>query len=83
MVSEPIREGFEVFSHDGEKAFGAVREVHKDRIVIYVENAGDFEVPLGAVVDAHSGKVILHSGKLAPELKDAIRRAHTAEDPRI
>ena len=82
-ISENIREGFDVFLHDGEKAFGAVRRVHRNGIVIYVENGGDFEVPLSAVVDAHSEKVLLDPGKLDPKLKEAIRRAHTGEDPRI
>jgi hypothetical protein len=51
--------------------------------VIYVENGGDFVVPLNAVMDAHSEKVILDSGKLDTRLKEAIRRAHSGEDPRI
>ena len=82
-TAEKIQEGFDVFLHDGQKAFGAVRQVRKGEIVVYVENAGDFEVPLTAVVDAHSEKVILDSAKIAPKLKEAIRRAHSGEDPRI
>ena len=82
-MEEKIREGFDVFAHDGEKAVGAVRHVRKGAIVIYVENAGDFEVPISAVMDAHSEKVILDSAKLDPRLQQAIRRAHSGEDPRI
>ena len=82
-MSEKIRAGFDVFTHDGEHQFGAVRKVRGHEIVIYVENAGDFVVPMSAVKDAHSEKVILDSGKLDPKLKDAIRRAHSGEDPRI
>jgi hypothetical protein len=82
-MSEKIREGFDVFTHDGEKSFGAVRQVRKHEIVIYVENGGDFVVRLEAVMDAHSEKVILDSAKLDARLKDAIRRAHSGEDPRI
>jgi hypothetical protein len=82
-MPETIREGFDVFAHDGEKAFGAVRRVHKDGITIYVENGGDFEVPAAALVDAHSGKVIIDTAKLHPTLREAIRRAHTGEDPRV
>ncbi len=82
-MSEKIQEGFDVFTHDGEKAFGAVRQVRKHEIVIYVENGGDFVVPLDAVMDAHSEKVILDSGKLDARLKETIRRAHSGEDPRI
>jgi hypothetical protein len=82
-MSEKIQEGFDVFLHDGQKAFGAVRQVRKNGIVVYVENAGDFEVPLSAVVDTHSEKVILDSARIDPKLKEAIRRAHSGEDPRI
>jgi hypothetical protein len=82
-MSEKIQEGFDVFTHDGEKSFGAVRQVRKHEIVIYVENGGDFVVPLDAVMDVHSEKVILDSGKLDARLKETIRRAHSGEDPRI
>jgi hypothetical protein len=82
-MSEKIQEGFDVFTHDGQKAIGAVRQVRKSEIVVYVENAGDFIVPFSAVTDAHSEKVILDSNKLDARLREAIRRAHSGEDPRI
>jgi hypothetical protein len=80
---EQIQEGFDVFVHDGEKAVGAVRRVRRDEIVVYVENGGDFTVPMSAVMDAQAEKVVLDSSKLDKVLKDAIARAHTVEDPRI
>ena len=80
---EKIQPGFDVFVHDGDKAFGAVRQLRPGEIVVYVENAGDFEVPLSAVIDAHSEKVILNSARIDPKLREAIRRAHSGEDPRI
>jgi hypothetical protein len=82
-MHQTIREGFDVFLHDGEKTFGAVRQVRKREIVVYVENAGDFEIPLSAVRDAQAGKVILDSAKLDAKLREAIRRAHIGEDPNI
>jgi len=82
-MHEKIREGFDVFLHDGEKSFGAVRQVRSHGIVVYVENAGDFEIPFSAVKDADAEKVILDSHLLDPKLKEAIRRAHSGEDPRI
>jgi len=82
-MHENIREGFDVFLHDGEKSFGAVRQVRKHELVVYIENGGDFEIPLSAVMDAEAGKVILDSAKLDPKLREAIRRAHTGEDPNI
>ena len=85
MSPEPIQEGFDVFVHDGEKAFGAVREAGagSGHIVVYVEGAGDFSVPLSAVKDVHSEKVILDCGKIDAALRRAIGHAHEGEDPRI
>ena len=65
-MHEKIREGFDVFLHDGDKAFGAVRQVRKSELVVYIENAGDFEIPLSAVKDAHAEKVILDSASWTP-----------------
>ena len=80
---ERVREGFDVFVHDGEKAFGAVRAVGGHDITIYVESAGDFRVPMSAVRDVHDEKVVLDCGKLDPVLRRAIGHAHEGEDPRI
>jgi hypothetical protein len=86
MAGERIQEGFEVFVSDDAKAFGAVRQVSphgRPEFVVYVENAGDFTVPLGAVEAVHSQKVIVNCGKLDRRLRQAIGHAHDAEDPRI
>jgi hypothetical protein len=80
---EKIAEGFDVFLHDGEKAFGAVRQLRHNAIMVYVENGGDFEVPLAAVKDVHDEKVVLDAGRLEARLREAIRRAHGGEYPRI
>ncbi len=85
-ISEPIQEGFDVFLHDGAKAVGAVRQVRpggREEVVIYVEDAGDFVVPLSAVKDTYSEKVTLFPDRLEQRLKDAIARAHSHEDPNI
>lgn len=86
MAQFNIQEGYEVFLADGEKAFGAVREVAphgRPELVIYVENSGDFLVPYEAIQDVHAQKVILRRSRLDPRLKEAITRAHIAEDPNI
>ena len=82
---DAIQEGFEVFVSDHEKPFGAVRQVarHGGELIIYVENAGDFTVPLGAVAAVHAQKVILNPTRLDKRLREAIKHAHDAEDPRI
>ena len=83
MWHEKIQEGFDVFLHDGGHAFGAVREVRKDQIVVYIENAKDFVIPMSAVKEVEAEKVVLDSGKLSPQLREAIAAAHSREDPRI
>ena len=83
MARKAVQEGFEVFVSDGDAAVGAVRQVLLRELVIYVENAGDFTVPLSAVQDIHSDKVVLNRGKLEPRLNEAIRHAHDAEDPSV
>ncbi|HEY5338733.1 MAG TPA: hypothetical protein VIJ85_11045 [Rhizomicrobium sp.] len=82
-MQEKIQEGFDVFLHDGNHAFGAVRRVSAHGITVYIENAGDFTVSMSAVRDAYSEKVILDSGKIDTALKDAIAKAHKGEDPKI
>jgi hypothetical protein len=80
---KPIQEGYAVFVHDGDKQFGAVRHVSAHEIRVYIENAGDFTVPLSAVKEVEDDKVVLDSGKLNADLREAIGHAHSAEDPRI
>ena len=84
MAKEQIREGDDVFVHDGEKAFGSVRRLSpggKPEIVVYVEAAGDFEIPLSAVKEVNDGKVVLDCAKLPHRLRRAIGHAHQGERP--
>jgi hypothetical protein len=85
MTTFQVGEGYEVFLADGQKAFGAVREVSRNRqdIIVYVENAGDFSIPASAVLRINAQKVIVDRHKLEPRLIEAITRAHSAEDPNI
>ena len=56
-MQEAIEIGYQVFLVDGGEEFGAVREVApqgREELVIYVENAGDFAVPITAVESVHS-----------------------------
>ena len=83
MANLTIQEGFEVYAHDGNVAFGAVRRVSPRELTIYIENAGDFAVPVSAVKAVHEDKVILDCSGLDEKLVKAIGRAHAAEDPNI
>lgn len=83
-MREAIEVGYQTFLSDGEVAFGAVREVAphgRSELVVYVENAGEFVVPLSAVEAVHAHKVILDRGKLDREVREAIGHAHDAEEP--
>jgi len=83
-MREEIEIGYQVFVSDGGEGFGAVRQVAphgQPELVIYIENAGDFVVPLAAVEAVHSQKVILNCDKLEHRLRQAIGHAHDAEEP--
>ena len=83
-MQESIEVGYQTFVSDGGEEFGAVRQVApygRPELVIYVENAGDFVVPLDAVEAVHSQKVILNCRKLDRRLREAIGHAHEAEVP--
>jgi hypothetical protein len=85
-MQEKIEIGYQVFVSDGGEEVGAVREVSpngRPEIVVYVENAGDFSVPLSAVEAVHSQKVILSCSKLEQRLRKAIGHAHDAEVPHL
>jgi hypothetical protein len=79
-MAEPVRKDLPVFLHDGDVAFGAVREVRAHEFRIYIENAGEFTVPMSAVHEVHFNKVLLDGRKLDQTIHAAISRAHAAED---
>jgi hypothetical protein len=77
-----IEIGYQVFANDGGEEFGAVRQVvpgGRPEIVVYVENTGDFIIPLSAIVAVHSQKVIVDVSQLDERIKVAIGHAHDAE----
>jgi hypothetical protein len=79
----PIEVGFQVYATEGGEVFGAVRGYtpHTNTLVIYIENAGDFEVPVEAVQRVHDDKVIVDVGRLDPRIREAITHAHDREEP--
>jgi len=84
IMHENIEVGFQTFVSDGGEEFGAVRQVSpkgRPELVVYVENSGDFVVPLDAVEAVHSHKVILNCKRLDQRLRRAIGHAHDAEEP--
>ena len=63
---DQIETGFMAFLAEGREGIGAVRSKTADRIVIYVENAGEFVVPMSAVRAVHDQKVMLNPDALVP-----------------
>lgn len=78
-----IEEGSMVFIAEGQEGIGAVREVSGDALIIYVENAGEFEVPLSAIKAVHDQKVVLDARLLDQGLLAAVRHARDREDPNL
>jgi hypothetical protein len=75
--------GFHAFVEDEEEEFGAVRDISPDgrELTVYVENAGDFVVPIESVLSVQSEKVTFDCAKLDSKLRRAIGHAHDAELP--
>jgi hypothetical protein len=82
-MAEPIGIGFHAFTNEKPEEFGAVRGVSKDgrRLTVYIENAGEFELPAEAVERVAHQKVTFNVAKLDPEVREAIEHAHDAEIP--
>jgi hypothetical protein len=80
-MSERIEVGFQAFISDGGEEFGAIRAIapnHRE-VTVYVENAGDFTVPVDAVEKVAFGKVTFNCKKLDKKLRSAIGHAHDKE----
>ena len=81
---EAISVGFQVFAHDGDTTFGAVRDVcpgGRDEILVNIENGGDRCLPLDSIVDVHDEKVIVDLSRLPHDTQQLIEHAHDAEVP--
>lgn len=71
--------GDQVFLEEGGEEIGAVRQVAKDHLTIYIEGAGDFTIRGNQVAAAHDGKLVLRPGELEPEVLAAAKQAHDSE----
>ena len=80
---ERVEVGDMVFVAEGQEGIGAVRALHKDTFVLFVENAGEFDIPGSAIVGVHDRKVILNPARLSRGVRDAVGHAHDREDPKL
>lgn len=75
-----VNVGDHVFLAGNDEEVGAVRQVARDHLIVYIENAGNFEVRGPAVQSATAGKVVLDPATADPALVAAAAQAHVAED---
>ena len=71
--------GDQVYVGSNLEEVGAVKEVAKDHLIIYIENAGEFRIDGPCVLSAHDGKLILDPRKLETGLARAVESAHARE----
>jgi hypothetical protein len=69
----------QVFLEEGGEEIGAVRKVAPDHLVVYIEAAGDFNVPGTWVHATHNGKVVLDPEQCDEVFLAAARGAHERE----
>ncbi|ASJ73525.1 hypothetical protein [Granulosicoccus antarcticus] len=69
-----------VFINEGTVGIGAVREVHTDHIIVYIERFGDQRISADEISAVHDGKVVLAFDKLPDDVREAVLHAHDAED---
>ena len=78
-----IQPGVMAFVTEGREGIGAVRSVTARSMTIFIENAGEFAVPLSSVRSVHDQKVILDRASLDPALLRALGHSHDSEDPAL
>lgn len=71
--------GDHVFLEQGGEEIGAVRGTKGHGLLVYVEGAGDFVVPVDAIRSARYGKIVLDADKLDERFLEAARHAHENE----
>ena len=77
---QQIEPGFRVFLGEGMDGAGAVRGLtERGEVVVNIENAGDFTLPMSAVRDVHDDKVILEFDQLPVPMREALHHLHDAD----
>jgi hypothetical protein len=74
-----IQTGDQVFIDERSEKFGAVRGVApggRNEIIVYIQNGGNYAVPVQAIRGVHDAKVILDTSRLQGQILNAIAHAH-------
>ena len=79
LAIKDIEIGDMAFFVDGGSALGAVRKITDASVTIYVENAGEFQIPFSAIDSTHSHKIILLQNMMTETFLTATRHAHDGE----
>ena len=79
QLIENIEIGDMAFFIDGGAAVGAVQKLSDSSVSIYVENAGESNIPFWAIGSTHSNKVILLHNLMTENFLTATRHAHDDE----
>lgn len=83
MVRHSIQRDFMVFLAEGQEGVGAVHDISSESISVYVENFGEFLVPLTAITSVHDQKVLLDRDQVSKKFLRAVAHAHDSEDPKL
>ena len=79
----PIEIGFQVYAEEGGEVFGAVRGLvpQTGALVVYPENAGDFEVPAAAGAGCMTARSSWTRGEWTPACARPLPMPTTARSP--
>ncbi|WP_072390056.1 hypothetical protein [Hyphomicrobium sp. CS1GBMeth3] len=83
LVRHEIQRDFMVFLAEGQEGIGSVHDIGSESISVYVENFGEFLVPLKAVTSVHDQKVLLDRDQVSEKFLRAVAHAHDNEDPKV
>jgi hypothetical protein len=73
-----IETGFQLYFDESGSNYGAVRQVapgHRDELIVYIQNEGNFIIPSRAVQSVRNSKVMLDRKQLDERVQHAISRA--------
>lgn len=83
VVRHSIQRDFMVFLTEGQEGIGSVHDIGSEAISVYVENFGEFLVPLAAITSVHDQKVLLDRDQVSEKFLRAVAHAQDSEDTKL